>query len=149
MLQLTFKIIYDLKRKLKKIPELKPKTVFLVDGLGAVLTAIFLKAILKPFNKYFGMPRETLTTLSLLALALAIYSFSCFAFTDTNPKKLLRPIILANLTYCLLTGGLVIYFYNKLTLVGLCYFVAEILIIAGLVYIEVKTLKASDQNISR
>lgn len=121
---------------------MKPKTVFLIDELGAVLTAILLMTI-RTYNEYFGMPRKTLTILSIVALIFAIYSFSCFLFSHNNSQKLLRPIIVANLTYCILTLGLVIYFYNRLTILGLAYFTGEILIICGLVHIELKTLKES------
>jgi len=133
-----------LKRNIKTLT-LKPKIVFLIDGLGAVLTAIHLITV-KTFNEYFGMPLKTLTVLSIIAFIFAIYSLSCFAFSDNNSQKLLRPIIVANLTYCILTLGIVIYFYNKLTILGLTYFFGEILIISGLVYIELKTLKASKQK---
>lgn len=126
---------------------LKPKIVFLIDGLGAFLTALFLNSILKTFNEYFGMPLKTLTLLSIIALIFAIYSLSCFVFSDNNSQKLLRPIIVANLTYCILTIGLVIYFYSKLTTVCISYFVGEILIISGLIYIEIKTLKVCNQRI--
>lgn len=119
----------------------KPKTVFLMDGLGASLTSFLLVTVPKYFSEYFGMPQEALTLLSALALIFAIYSFSCFAFLGNNAVKLLKPIIIANLSYCALTLGLVIYFYNELTGWDLAYFLGEILIICGLVYIEVKTLK--------
>jgi len=141
-------MIGHIKRNIKALT-LKSKTVFLIDGLGAALTTILLISVLKTFNEYFGMPRDALTILSLLALILAIYSFSCFAFSDKNSEKLLKPIIAANLTYSILTLGFVIYFYNELTILGLIYFIGEILIICGLVYIEIKTLKASRQNISK
>ena len=134
-------------KEIIKALTLKPKSVFLVDGVGAVLTAFLLITVLKTFNEYFGMPRETLTILSILALILAIYSFSCFAFSDNNSQKLLKPIIVANLTYCILTLGLVVYFYNKLTILDLTYFGGEILIIGGLVYIELKTLETSRTSI--
>jgi len=139
-------MIGRIKRIIKALT-LKPRSVFLVDGVGAVLTAFLLITVLKTFNEYFGMPRETLTILSILALILAIYSFSCFAFSDNNSQKLLKPIIVANLIYCILTLGLVIYFYNKLTILGLTYFGGEILIIGGLVHIELKTLEASRTSI--
>jgi len=124
----------------------KTKIVFLIDSLGASLTAILLFVVLKPFNEYFGMPTEVLTILCILALILAIYSFSCFAFSDNNSPKLLKIIIVANLTYCLLTLGLVIFFYNKLTILGITYFFGEILIICGIVYIEIKTFNKVKQT---
>lgn len=129
-----------IKKNIKGLT-LKPKIVFLIDGLGAFLTALFLNIILKTFNEYFGMPLKTLTLLSIIALIFAIYSLSCFVFSDNNLQRLLRPIIVANLTYCILTIGFVINFYSKLTTVGVSYFVGEILIISGLIYIEIKTLK--------
>ena len=136
-------------KKIIKALTMKPKTVFLIDALGAALTSIFLIVILKAFYEFFGVPQETLMLLLILSLVLAIYSFSCFAFLDKNTQNFLRPLIAANLTYCILTLGLVIYYHNKLTILGLAYFVGEILIICGLVYVELKTLKASSQNISK
>lgn len=125
----------------------KPKIVFLIDGLGAFLTVVFLNTILRTFNEYFGMPLKTLTLLSIIALTFAIYSLSCFVFSDDKSQNLLRPIIVANLTYCILTIGLVIYFYSKLTTLGISYFVGEILILSALIHIEIKTLKVCNQRI--
>jgi hypothetical protein len=49
--------------------------------------------------------------------------------------------------YCILTIGLVIYFYSKLTTLGISYFVGEILILSALIHIEIKTLKVCNQRI--
>ena len=132
----------DYLKKIVKILSSKPKTVFLIDGLGATLTAILLVAVLKTFNNYFGMPQKMLTILSITASIFAVYSFSCFVFLG-NPKKLLPPIIAANLIYCVLTLALVVYFYDRLTGLGVAYFIGELAIICVLVCIEMKTLKAS------
>jgi len=120
----------------------KPKIIFLIDGLGAVLTSFLLSVILTSFHEYFKMPLNTLQLLSLIAFVFAIYSLSCFALLDNQFKELLRPIIAFNLIYCVLTIGLAIHFYNELTFLGLVYFVGEVLIILGLVYIEIKIVKA-------
>lgn len=137
------KLIIEHIKRLVNIRALKPKTIFLVDGLGAVLTAILLMAVVRTFDEYFGMPRPILTLLSIMAIIFALYSFSCFAFSGNNIQKFLRPIIAANLTYSILTSGLVIYFYNRLTFLGVAYFVGEVLIICGLVSLERKILKAT------
>lgn len=123
-----------------------PKTIFLIDGLGATLSAFLMIAVLKPFNEFVGMPRELLTLLSIGALILATYSFSCFVFLRNKVQKLLKPLITANLSYCIVTLALVIYFYDNLTILGLIYFLAEISLVFGLVYIELGTLKASRTN---
>ncbi|AQG79762.1 hypothetical protein [Spirosoma montaniterrae] len=54
-------------------------------------------------------------------------------------KPYLRLIAIANLLYCGLTAGLMIYFYQRLTVWGLAYFVAEIIVVAGLALVELKT----------
>lgn len=136
-------------RSIIKALTLKPKKVFLIDAFGAALTTVFLNSILKTYNEYFGMPIEILTVLSILAFVLAIYSFSCFVLLENNTQNFLIPIIVANLSYCILTIGIVTYYYNKITILGLAYFVGEILLICLLVYIELKTLEVSRQNKSK
>jgi len=122
----------------------KPKTIFLIDGIGALVTTILLFGVLRPFNQYFGMPRETLFILAIIAGLMAIYSFSCFVLLENNWRKWLRPIIVANSLYCILTIGFIIYFYPQLTILGLIYFGGEILVIFGIVGIELQTLSIFD-----
>ena len=126
---------------------LKPKTIFLVDGLGAFATASILFLVQWRFQEYFGMPREVLSLLSMIAFIFAVYSISCFLFLNKNWRIFLKAIVTANLLYCCLTTGLGIYYYSKLAILGLTYFLAEIAVIVGLVYIEFQTLKTSVTNI--
>ena len=125
---------------------LKPKTIFLVDGLGAFATASILFIVQWRFQEYFGMPEERLSLLSMIAIAFAVYSFSCFLFLNRNWRIFLKAIMTANLLYCCLTTGLGIYYYSTLSIVGLTYFLAEIAVIVGLVYIEFQTLKMGIQK---
>jgi hypothetical protein len=121
--------------------KLKPKNLFLIDGLGALLTAFFLFVILRTFSEYFGMPQTTLTYLSVIALFFFFYSFACFYLLKNDWKPFLRIISIANLLYCILTLGLVIYHRQSITLLGITYFFAEIILVCGLVFVELKTLK--------
>ncbi|WP_166921849.1 hypothetical protein [Flavobacterium poyangense] len=122
-----------------------PKTIFLIDGSGALLTATLLLFVLRPFDFYFGMPTEILTVLSVTAFFFAFYSFFCFIQPKPNLQKLLKPIILANSIYCITTLGLVFFFINRLTALGILYFIGELLIICGLIYVELKILKTTKQ----
>ena len=79
--------------------KLKPKILFLIDGLGALLTAFFLFVILRTFNEYFGMLQTTLTYLSLIAVIFCLYSITCFFLLSDNWKPFLRVISIANLLY--------------------------------------------------
>ena len=117
-----------------------PKRLFLLDSSGAFLTAFFLVAILSIFEEYFGMPRQILTFLSIIALIYAIYSIYCYYFVGDKWRLFLKIICIANGLYCCLTIGLVFYFYPRLTILGITYFLLEIILICGLVIIERKAL---------
>jgi len=117
---------------------LKPKRIFLLDGLGACLTAFLLGVVLTAFNKHFGMPQKTLNILALIALGFAVYSFFCFFFIGNNWRLFLKIIAAANLLYCCLTTALVIYFYPQLTVFGVIYFLLEIVVVCGLVFVELR-----------
>lgn len=120
-----------------------PKRLFIVDGFGAFLTAFFLVAILVPFEDSFGMPRTILYSLSSVACIYAIYSFCCSFFISSNWPPYLKAIKIANMLYCCLTMGLMVYFYQRLTILGLIYFSLEIMVISGLIFIELMVLSKS------
>lgn len=117
------------------------KNIFLIDGLGALLTAFLLIAVLRIYEKYFGMPSDILFILSAIACIFAIYSWSCFLFIDKISSKFLMPIIIANASYCLLTFSLIVYYFNRLTVLGIIYFLVEIITLCILIYFENKILK--------
>lgn len=123
-----------------------PKRLFLIDGLGALLTAIFLTTILIKFEHQFGMPKKMLYFLSLLACLYAIYSFCCYFFTVKHWQNYLKGIMIANMLYCFLTIGLVFYYYQKLTILGLTYFILELTVISGLIMIELAVLSISTNS---
>lgn len=114
----------------------KPKTLFLIDGLGAMLTSFLLFVVLRKFNEYFGMPITTLTYLSIIAACLCIYSTICYFFLKENWPLFIRIISICNILYCLLTVVLMLVYYSVLTRIGISYFLAEVVTVCGLVYIE-------------
>ncbi len=119
----------------------KPKALFLVDSLGAFVSASLLFVILRKFNEYIGMPPIALIYLSIIAVTFSLYSIICFFLFTDNWKPFLSIISFANVLYCCLTMGLVIYYYQSLTVLGIAYFIAEIIIITGLVFVEQRTLR--------
>jgi hypothetical protein len=114
----------------------KPRTLFLVDGLGAALTTFSLYFVLRPYFNYFGMPTNILMYLSIIALVYGVYSMSCFFLIKNNWSPFLRIIGIGNLLYCILTMTLLYTFYPSLSRLGLTYFIAEILIIGLLIFTE-------------
>ena len=117
------------------------KKLFLLDGLGALTTAILLSQILARFESFFGMPKNILYILSLVAVCFAAYSLTCFLFVKTNFSRYFRIIIVANISYCLATLGLVIIYFQPLTWFGIAYFLGEISIISLLIFREIRQVK--------
>ena len=114
----------------------KPKTLFLIDSLGAVLTGFILFVIMRQLNEYIGMPKTVLTYLSFIAICFCIYSTACFLFLKERWTPFIRLIGIANLLYCALTVGLLIKYHSLLTIIGTICFLIEIVIICGLSYLE-------------
>jgi hypothetical protein len=127
---------------------LKPKILFLIDSLGALATTFFLFIVLRIFNEYFGMPNSILIYLSLITAILCIYSITCFFLLKNNWQPFLKAICIANFLYCYLTLVLVIQFYKKLTVLGMTYFLVEIMIVLGLALLELKTIKKAKKEIN-
>lgn len=114
----------------------KPKTLFLIDSLGAMLTAFFLFVIMRTFEEYFRMPKTVLIYFSIIAGCFCIYSTACFLFLKRRWTPFIRLIGFANSFYCVLTIGLLIKYYPLLTRIGATYFLIEIVIICALSYVE-------------
>ena len=118
-----------------------PRRIFLLDGAGAVLTALLLCVVLASFESFFGMPVRVLYVLGAVAAVFAVYSFSCYCWLKRNHRSFLAAIIIANLLYAVLSLGLVIYYFPQLSNWGLLYFAGEIIVILVLVAIEYRCLK--------
>jgi hypothetical protein len=118
----------------------KPKNIFLIDSFGALLTALLLFVVLRTFNNFFGLSKNTFEYLSLLALIFSIYSISCFLIVNTNWKSFLKIISVANILYCILTFCILLYNYQSISVLGVVYFLSETIVIARIVYLEIKTI---------
>lgn len=124
----------------------KPRTLFFIDSLGALLTALLLFLVLRNFNDYFGIPKTVVTYLSAIALCFCIYSTVCYFFIKGNWKPFLIGISIANLLYCILSIIVIIFHYSQLTTIGKSYFFVEIIIICTLVYIEFNVVLESRKD---
>lgn len=128
------------KESIKRIST-NHKNIFLLDAFGALLTAFLLFFVLRTFSTFFGLSKTTLEYLSLLAVIFSIYSFSCFFLLNNNWKSYLKIICIANMLYCLLTFEIILYYYQNISVFGIAYFFGEILVIAGLVFLEIRIIK--------
>lgn len=126
--------------------QLQPKTVFLIDSAGALFSAIMLSIVLAGFADFFGVPKNVLYLLACIASSFAIYSFTCFLANPKKPSPFLRLVATANLFYCTLSIGFMIYLFYMLTIWELLYFILEKMVVLLLVYLELKTANRHAQN---
>ena len=127
------------------MPILSSKRIFLIDGMGAIASAVFLGYVLVIYQEYIGMPVGTLKFLSSIAVVFAIYSLANFFIYTNNWLYYIRLIAIANSIYCLITLGLVLYHFQKLSVLGITYFLVEIVVIIALVNLELKVSRHIDK----
>jgi len=141
---------YKMSKVLKKLSGnlvKKPKNLFFIDSIGALLTAVLLSTVLGNLSPYFGMPKTTLTLLSSIAACFCFYSALCFLLLKGKWAFYIRIISFANLLYCGLTFVFVFVHYKELTPLDLTYFLLEIAIICILVYIELTVINKFEKAI--
>lgn len=115
-----------------------PKTIFLVDSIGAFLSAFCLMIISRFYSNYFGINPSTFQLLTILPILFCIYSACCYLLIKRSFKSFILIIAIANFLYCLITLVLMFTLYSELTILGLSYFVIELMIIALIISIEFK-----------
>lgn len=123
---------------------LNKKNVFLIDGIGALVSSLMLGIVLPLFHDFIGISLPTLFILAGIAVVFIGYSLSCHFIKPVNWLYYLKGITYANLLYCLLTAILVILNFEQITLWGILYFSGEILLICLLVNQEMKLLKTGE-----
>jgi hypothetical protein len=114
----------------------QPRLVFLIDAIGATVSAFFLGVVLTALGEYVGMPRTVLLFLALVALAYGACSIGCYSLRPREWRPWLRAISSLNLAYCGLTAALLVVFRARLTFLGATYFLLEILLIGALALVE-------------
>ncbi len=118
-----------------------PQKLFLLDGVGAFISAIFLGIVLVWLNDFIGMPVQVLYVLATLAAFYMIFSLSCYYFEPNAWRICLRIIATANFLHCILTIGLLYQYRAQIQPLGWLYFVGELLILFFIVNLEWKGAK--------
>ncbi len=69
----------------------KPRLLFLIDGLGALVSTVVLVAVAS-FEELFGMPKNILYQLIPIPIVLTAYSLGCYLISPRNWKLYLNMI---------------------------------------------------------
>ncbi|MBX3039958.1 MAG: hypothetical protein KF789_04530 [Bdellovibrionaceae bacterium] len=122
--------------------KLNEKTIFLLDGIGAALSATANGLILPLFSERIGFSATNLRLLGLIGFLFAAYSLTCFLVVRRPKSHMLLAIILGNSLYCLLLLAIA-SLSSELSVWGRAYFIGEVAIIAGIVFLEAKVYRSS------
>lgn len=115
-----------------------PKNLFLVDAIGALLSAFLLGIVLVQFESFFGIPRETLYILAIIPCFFSGYDLMCYFRINKNLSPFLKGIAYANILYCGISLAFAFYHYHEITIWGWCYILSEVVIVLILAGIEIK-----------
>ncbi len=115
---------------------LTPKQLFLIDGVGALISALALGVVLPIFQHYFGVPISSLVLLASAPVLFVIYDLVCY-FSSAGGSAL-KLIAFANLGYCLLSVSLLSNHFYALTTLAFIYFSLELVIVFLLAVIELR-----------
>ena len=115
-----------------------PNKLFLIDGIGASLSAFLLGIVLVKLESVFGIPRQALYLLALFPVFFAIYDFYYHRKRHFRPSGPLKGIAIMNLLYCLLSIGIAFFYCQVTTHWGWAYVMTEVIIVVGLATLELR-----------
>jgi hypothetical protein len=122
--------------------KLDKKNIFLIDGLGATLSAASTGLLLPLLYQWTGVPLHVSFPLAFLGLLFAAYSVSCFWFAKQPGPTLLIAIMGANLFYCVVSIA-IIFSFDGIKDWGRAFLFAEVLAVASVIGLEACVFRRS------
>lgn len=106
-----------------------------IDGFSALIAGILLFTLRRFLSEWLGLPVWLLTAQSAVNFCYATYSLS-LAQRKHRPKWMIQVLIGGNLAYPVCVVGLLWWYSGTCTVLGVVYFLLEIVFIAGLGVME-------------
>ena len=117
--------------------EQHPRQLFLIDGVGALVSAIMWGAVFAQFETITGFPTNTCYFLSVFPLLFIVFDFASYQWAK-NLSMNLRIIAMLNLGYALLSMIMLFMHVETITFFGYAYLFLELAIVLLLAGIECK-----------
>lgn len=118
-----------------------PQKIFLIDFLGALISALFLGLVLPRFQSYIGMPLSILYWMAAFAVILALYGITAYILSRASWKSFLKVLILGNSSYLIFSLICLIHYRSLITPLGWIYFFLEKVVLVILLRIESKQIQ--------
>ena len=125
----------------------QPKLLFLLDGLGALISAYILGVVLVKFESIFRIPENTLYFLTIFPVFFALFDFYAFRKVKYKAAILLKIIAALNISYCFLSIIVAMVHADVISAYGWGYLALELAIILILAFIEYMTAKKIEKEI--
>lgn len=115
------------------------RKLFLVDAIGALVSAVMLGIVLVHWQPLIGISTQTLYFLAALPCFFMMHSYYRYLTALDTWRRPLQIVAIANLLFCALTSVLMIYHKDQITELGMLYFIVEIIIVMTLSILQLKT----------
>jgi len=129
-----------------RVSYLSIKQLFLIDAIGALVSASMLGLVLPRLQEYIGLPVYILRFLAIPAFIFFLYSIGCYFISREKKGIFLQVIAMGNFFYALITLTLLLYHFDQIRWLGWFYFTGELLIVLGLSRLEWKTARRGEPN---
>jgi hypothetical protein len=113
-----------------------PGRIFLIDGFGALVSALLLGMVLVSLQGIFGIPPPALYVLAFFPCLFGFYDLYSYWYAGKNTAHFLKGIAGMNLSYCFLSVGVALYHHEVLTFWGWVYVLLEVMIVSALASLE-------------
>jgi len=132
-----------IKRLQNSIQKLKvnPKRLFVIDGIGAVLSAFLLGIVLVRLESIFGIPSSALFVLAIIPIFFLLFDVISYYSKAEKTSSLLKVIAVLNTLYCIFSIAMAINHMDSITWLGWVYLILEIIVVLSLVMIELGVSK--------
>ena len=122
-----------------------PRRLFLIDAIGAAVSALLMAFVLVKHAPIFGIPKPALYLLASLPCAFGCFDVLCFFLCKNRFKICLLTIAILNFSYCVVSVAVASCHCDSLTVWGGAYVFAEVLIVGALARFEWYVGKKRDQ----
>jgi hypothetical protein len=119
-----------------------PRTLLQLDVAGAGLTSVVHGALFATGLVPTGIPPAVLALMALAAAGFALIGFRGQARPE-HVVPTLRRVALLNTLFCLASAAVWVAWFDQLTVWGLIYFPAEILVLLALSSLELRAASAA------
>ena len=121
------------------------RKLFLLDGSGALLTALMLMLVLPKLDLLTGIDPDMITVMVLIAFLLTAMSLTFFFTYNQQSYKVLQVIGISNLLYSGIIVVVLLVHGSSMKPLGMTYFILEGLVVALLGLVDIrKHKKVSD-----